>query len=398
MSLKQDFPIFDEHPNLTYLDSGATTHKPRVVINEVTQFLSKSYATVHRGIYDLSVTSTNLYDSARKKVQTFINARSEKNIIFTKGTTASINLAAFGYVKQHIKEGDEILITEIEHHANFVPWQVIAKEKKAKLIYAPIEDSGELDINKFKSLINKNTKFIAITHVSNVLGTILPIESIITTAKDKDIPILIDGAQAIAHIPINLTTLDPDFYCFSGHKMYGPTGIGVCYVSDRILPKLTPISFGGDMIESVKKEGSTYADAPLKFESGTPPITEAIGLKKAIEYIESIGIEALKKKDQELTYLTLDEFKAHDWIQVIGHAKKRSSAISFTLKNIHPHDIGSMLDNEDIAIRVGHHCAQPTMIRFNVSSTARVSFGAYNDEHDINNLMQGLRNTKEILG
>ena len=268
--------------------------------------------------------------------------------------------------------------------------------KKATVVYAPIEDSGELDLNKFNSLINKKTKFIAITHISNVLGTILPIASIIEKSKTEKIPILIDGAQAIAHEKINITQLDPDFYCFSGHKMYGATGIGICYISDRVINDVNPITFGGDMIESVK-EGATFTNAPLKFEAGTPPITEAIGLRKAIEYIETIGIDGLKKNDQKLTEITLNEFEKYDWIKVIGNAKKRSSAISFTLDNIHPHDIGSMLDNENIAIRVGHHCAQPTMIRFNVSSTARVSFGAYNDENDIKKLMVGLINTKELL-
>ncbi|RAP24085.1 cysteine desulfurase CsdA [Candidatus Marinamargulisbacteria bacterium SCGC AG-343-K17] len=398
MNLKSDFPIFNAHPELTYLDSGATTHKPKIVIDEITNFLSNHYGTVHRGVYELSVTSTEMYNKSRKKIQEFINAPSEKNIIFTKGTTASINLAAFGYVKHIIEENDEILITEIEHHANFVPWQQIAKEKKAIVKYAPVNDNGELDIQAFKQLINKKTKFISVTHISNVLGTILPIKTILNLAKENNIPTLIDGAQAIAHESVNIEELEPDFYCFSGHKMYGPTGIGVCYASNRVLNEMKPISFGGDMIESVKKEGTTFTEAPLKFESGTPPIAEAIGLCKAIEYIESVGIDKLKQIDQSLTEKTINSFKKYPWIKLIGNAKERSSSISFEIDGIHPHDIGSILDSENIAIRVGHHCAQPTMERFNVPATARVSFGAYNNENDIEKLMAGIHKSKEIFG
>tara|TARA_Y100001935_G_C17309740_1_gene514979 strand:- start:4052 stop:5248 length:1197 start_codon:yes stop_codon:yes gene_type:complete len=398
MNLKKDFPIFDHHPDLVYLDSGATTHKPNMVIDEMKEFLSKAYGTVHRGIYELSVQSTKQYDDCRKKIQTFINAPSEKNIIFTRGTTESINLAAFGFVKDMINEGDEILITEIEHHANFVPWQQIAKEKKATVVYAPVTDLGELDVKAFETLVSNKTKFIAITHISNVLGSIFPIQKIIKLAKSKQIPILIDGAQAIAHENVNVKALDPDFYCFSGHKMYGPTGIGVCYASDRVIELIRPMTFGGDMIETVKKEGSTFTDAPLKFEAGTPPIVEAIGLGKSIEYIQSIGIETLKKIDQDLTKKTITEFKKHSWIKLIGEPENRSSNISFEIEGIHPHDIGSILDNENIAIRVGHHCAQPTMERFKVPATARVSFGAYNTDNDIDQLMRGLKNAKEIFG
>jgi cysteine desulfurase/selenocysteine lyase len=301
-------------------------------------------------------------------------------------------------VKHLINEGDEILITEIEHHANFVPWQQIAKEKKATVVYAPVSDVGELDEQVFAKLISSRTKCIAITHISNVLGTILPIPKIINIAKEKKIPILIDGAQAIAHEDVDIKSLDPDFYCFSGHKMYGPTGIGVCYASDRVIDHMQPITFGGDMIETVKKEGATFTHPPLKFEAGTPPIVEAIGLGKAVEYIESVGIQTLKKLDQELTIKTITEFKKYPWIKLIGEAKNRSSSISFEIEGIHPHDIGSILDNENIALRVGHHCAQPTMERFKVPATARVSFGAYNTDNDIDKLMRGLQNAREIFG
>ena len=364
----------------------------------MTTFLNEGYGTVHRGIYDLSVQSTNAYNDAREQIKTFINARESKNIIFTRGTTDSINLIAEGFVSNIIKEGSEILITEIEHHANFVPWQMIAKKKKATVVYAPVTDSGELDFDKFMGLINENTAFIGITHISNVLGTIMPVEEIVNTAKQKQIPILIDGAQAIAHEPIDIQALDPDVYCFSGHKMYGPTGIGVCYINDRIIEKVNPITFGGDMIHTVSKDQTTFTEAPLKFEAGTPPITEAIGLKAAVHFIESIGREKIKAHEEALTKTALKRFKELGFIQLIGDPEKRSSAISFNVDGIHPHDLGTILDTDNIAIRVGHHCAQPTMARFNVPATARVSFGIYNNESDIDALIKSLHKAREVFG
>ncbi|MEK9727268.1 MAG: SufS family cysteine desulfurase [Candidatus Margulisiibacteriota bacterium] len=398
MNVKKDFPIFDEYPNLVYLDSGATTHKPHKVINTITEFYQKNYGTVHRGIYDLSVKSTEEYNQARKCVQTFINSKSDKNIIFTRGTTDSINLAAFGYLENTLKDNDEIIITEIEHHANFVPWQQLAKKHNISLKFAPIEDDGTLNLNKFKELINKKTTFIAVTHISNVLGTILPIKEIIELAKENNAKVLIDGAQAIAHQKVNIQDLDPDFYCFSGHKMYGPTGIGICYASDSILEQMQPITFGGDMIETVKKEGTTFTQAPLKFEAGTPPIVEAIGLKSAINYIDEKNIDSIKIHEDNLTKIALKEMEKIDWISIIGSAQKRSSTISFNIDGIHPHDLGTILDTENIAIRVGHHCAQPTMKRFNVPATARVSFGIYNNENEIDLFIKSLHTAREVFG
>ena len=397
MKAKTDFPIFDAHPELVYLDSAATTHKPKQVIDAISDFYSSEYGTVHRGIYDLSVGSTQRYTNARKAIQAFIHAPNAHNIIFTKGTTDSINLVAFGYAMNHINEGDELLITEIEHHANFVPWQQVAQLKKARLVFAPIEDSGELDIETFFNCITEKTKLIAMTHISNVLGTLFPVHQIISKAKSLGIPILIDGAQAIAHEPINCGEMDPDFYCFSGHKMYGPTGIGVCYVSDRMLSKLNPITFGGDMIESVSKERTTFTNAPLKFEAGTPPIAEVIGLHAAVDYIQSKKQDDINMNAKRLTEILLREFERMSDIQVIGRAHERGPVISFTIDGIHPHDIGSILDTENIAVRVGHHCSQPTMRRFNLPATVRVAFGIYNNEDDIVFLLKGLERVIEVF-
>ena len=318
MKVKKDFPIFSEFPHLIYLDSGATTHKPQTVIDAITRFYSSSYGTVHRGIYDLSVTSTNEYNKSREMVKTFINAENDQNVIFTRGTTDSINLAAFGYLEHHLETGDEIIISEVEHHANFVPWQQLAKRHNITLKFAPIEDDGTFNINKFKELITSKTKFIAITHISNVLGTIFPVKEIINIAKNNNAKILIDGAQAIAHQTVDMQDLKPDFYCFSGHKMYGPTGIGICYADNQILETMQPIAFGGDMIETVKKEGTTFTTAPLKFEAGTPPIVEAVGLKSAIEYINKLDREEIKKHEDKLTRIALKEMKKSTGFLLLG--------------------------------------------------------------------------------
>ena len=398
MNLRHQFPILENNPDLIYLDSGATTHKPESVIKTMTEFLENDYGTVHRGIYSLSAKATDRYNESREHMQRFINAPNIENVIFTKGTTESINLVAKGFVEDLISEGDEILISEIEHHANFVPWQMIAKNKKASVIYAPVTDEGNLNSDEFFKLITNKTKFIAITHISNVLGSVFPIKKIIEKAKKNSIPILIDGAQAIAHETIDLVDLDPDFYCFSGHKMYGPTGIGICYINNRVINDVKPVTFGGDMIEIVSKERTTFTKAPLKFEAGTPAILEAIGLKRAIEYIENIGRESIKNYENNLVKELITEFEKLDFIERIGRPSEQSSAVSFNVKGIHPHDLGTILDENNIAVRVGHHCAQPAMRRFNVVATARVSFGVYNQSSDIKQLIKGLKEARKVFG
>ncbi|MGA0241738.1 MAG: aminotransferase class V-fold PLP-dependent enzyme [Candidatus Marinamargulisbacteria bacterium] len=398
MNVKHTFPIFQKHPQLVYLDSGATTQKPALVIDAMSEFLKNDYGTVHRGIYELSAVATQQYDSARKKVQHYINAASEKNVIFTKGTTDGINLIAQGFLSPMIKDGDEILITEVEHHANFVPWQMVAKAANARVVYAPVSDAGELDVDQFCSLINDRTRMIAMTHISNVLGSVFPIKPIIEVAKKKGIPILIDGAQAIAHEPLDIQALDPDVYCFSGHKMYGPTGIGVCYISDRIIDQVQPVTFGGDMIESVSKEATTFTTAPLKFEAGTPPILEVIGLAVAIDYINDLGRTAIQAHETAVTQAALEALRELDFIELIGNPAHRSSAISFNVTGIHPHDLGTILDTDHVAIRVGHHCAQPAMRRFNVPATARASFGVYNELSDVSALVTSLKKAREVFG
>ena len=398
MNKKSDFPIFESYPDLVYLDSAATTQKPTHVIDAISNYYSSEYGTVHRGVYELSVASTRRYNAARTAIQSFINAPSSRNVVFTTGTTHSINLVAFGYACHHVKEGDEILITEVEHHANIVPWQQVAQRKGAHLKFVPVTDSGEIDIDVFSSLITKKTKLIAMAHISNVLGSIFPVHEITAIAKENGIPVLIDGAQAIAHEPIDMVTLDPDFYCFSGHKLYGPTGIGVCYISDRMLDKMQPILFGGDMIETVKKEQTTFAPAPLRFEAGTPPIAQVIGLHAAVDFMQSLDFNAVKEKESHLVELVIGELRSIKNVRIIGNAKQRSSAVSFTIDGIHPHDIGSILDSENIAIRVGHHCSQPTMIRYGVPATARVSFGVYNNEDDVHAFLRALQGVLEVFG
>lgn len=398
MNRRSDFPIFHAHPDLVYLDSGATTHKPRGVIDAISHCYSSSYGTVHRGIYDLSVQSTNQYNQAREAVKRYMNASSSRNILFTRGTTDSINLAAFGYLDHRLETGDEILITEVEHHANFVPWQQLAKRHNIDLKFAPIDDDGSFNMNVFKEYVTPKTKMIAVTHISNVLGTIFPVQEIATLAKENGSVLLIDGAQAIAHQAVDMQALAPDFYCFSGHKMYGPSGIGICYASDAVIDEMQPISFGGDMIETVKKEGTTFTQPPLKFEAGTPPIVEAIGLHAAIDYVSSIGLSDIQAHEDALTHHALSELSGIDWVSVLGKAKHRSSTISFNVDGIHPHDLGTILDSDNIAVRVGHHCAQPTMTRFNVPATARVSFGVYNQHSDIDRLVQSLYHAREVFG
>jgi cysteine desulfurase/selenocysteine lyase len=389
--IKKDFPIFKAFPSLIYFDSGATTQKPSCVIDFINDYYSNHYGTVHRSIYNLAMQSTNLYDASRKKVKEFINARSEDEIVFTRGTTDSINLVARSLGIEYIKEGDEIISTEMEHHSNLVPWQMLSKEKKAVLKIVPINEKAELDLEAFKKLLSSKTKLVCVGHVSNSTGTVNPIKKIIELAHEKKALVLIDGSQGAPHMKLDMQDLDADFYAFSGHKMYGPTGVGVLYGKKALLDMMPPVQGGGDMIEEVQLYSSTYQKTPLKFEAGTPPFAQVIGLKRALDYIDSLGKENIIAHEQKLLHYGTEKMEKIPGLKIIGTAKEKGPIISFVVDKIHPFDIGTLLDTKGIAIRTGHHCAQPTMRKFKIPGTARVSFGVYNSIDEIDNFIEALK-------
>ncbi|RAP30267.1 cysteine desulfurase CsdA [Candidatus Marinamargulisbacteria bacterium SCGC AG-343-D04] len=390
---RSDFSIFTHHADLVYLDSTATTHKPDGVLDAMAAFLKEKNATVHRGIYGLSVEATDRCEHVRQQVKGFINAEKEEEIIFVKGATEAINLVAHSYGKAHVGKGDNIVISHMEHHANIVPWQQII-ESEDQLRVCQITDEGELDLEHLKTLIDNQTKIVALTHVSNVLGTVNPIKECISYIREhSSAKILIDGAQAIAHMPVDVQDLDCDFYCFSGHKMYGPTGIGILYGKHDLLLKMPPYQTGGDMIEFVSFEKTTFAKPPARFEAGTPAIVEIIGLGAAIDYIQGITLERLQEIDMELFELANTELQSIPELNLIGTAAHKSPVFSFTIKGIHSHDVGTCMDQEHVAIRVGHHCAQPLMKRFGVPATARMSFACYNTSDDIERAIKALKKT-----
>ena len=399
--IRADFPILNEkirNKPLVYLDNAASCQKPQAVIDSLVHLYSHDYANVHRGVHTLSVRSTDLFEAAREKVKSFINAQSEKEIIFVRGTTDAINLIAQTYGKANIHAGDEIIITAMEHHSNIVPWQMLCEEKGAILKVAPMNLAGELLMPEFEALLNAKTKLVTVVHMSNALGTINPVEKIIELAHAQNIPVLLDGAQAIPHMPVDVQALDCDFYVFSGHKLYAPTGVGVLYGKQALLEAMPPYQGGGDMIRTVTFEKSTYAGLPHKFEAGTPSIAEVIGLGAAIDYLNSIGMEAIAAHEFELlTYATKQALQI-DGLKIIGEAKEKGGILSFTLHKIHPHDIGTMLDSLGIAIRAGHHCAMPVMDFYKVPATARASFAMYNTKAEIDVLMLGIRNLIEMFG
>ena len=391
---RKSFPILSDEFNqeLIYLDNTATTQKPDVVINAMSNFLKYENATVHRGIYGLSQKATDRCESIRSLVQTFIGAKRPEEIIFTKGTTESINLVAQTFGKTFLAKGDEIIITEMEHHANIVPWQEICKDNGAHLKVVPVDDLGDLKLNVLKELLNPKTKMVAFMHISNVLGTVNPVDEIIKMIRlNSQAKILIDGAQAVSHIPVNVSQLDCDFYVFSGHKMYGPTGIGVLYGKYDCLCELPPYQTGGEMIELVSFEKTTFALPPARFEAGTPPINEIIGLGECLKFIKEIGLDNIEAMESELLEYATAELEKIDVLKIIGTSSKKAATISFTIKGIHPHDIGQFLDEKGIAIRVGHHCAQPLMKRYNVPATARASFSFYNLKEEVDALVIALR-------
>ena len=399
--IRADFPILNEkirNKPLVYLDNAASCQKPQAVIDSIVKLYSHDYANVHRGVHTLSVRSTDLFEAAREKVKTFINAASEKEIIFVRGATDAINLIAQTYGKANIHAGDEIIITAMEHHSNIVPWQMLCEEKGAILKVAPMTSQGELLMPEFEALLNSKTKLVSVVHMSNALGTINPVEKIIELAHARNIPVLLDGAQAIPHTPVDVQKLDCDFYVFSGHKLYAPTGVGVLYGKQALLEAMPPYQGGGDMIRTVTFEKSTYAGLPHKFEAGTPSIAEVIGLGAAIDYLNTIGMDKIAAYEAELlAYATQAALKI-DGLKIIGEAKEKGAILSFTLGKIHPHDIGTMLDSLGIAIRAGHHCAMPVMDFYKVPATARASFAMYNTKAEIDVLILGIKNLIEMFG
>jgi cysteine desulfurase/selenocysteine lyase len=399
--IRKDFPILSQLAHgkpLVYLDNAATTQKPQAVINALVDYYQHDNSNVHRGVHLLSERATESYEKARGSVQRFLNAADSSEIIFVRGTTEAINLVAQTYGRKNVGEGDEIVITAMEHHSNIVPWQMLCDEKHATLRVAPINDSGELLMDDFAKLLGPKTKLVAVSHLSNALGTINPIREIVRLAHEKNIPVLVDGAQAAPRMPVDVQELDCDFYAISGHKLYGPTGIGVLYGKKKLLEAMPPYQGGGDMIASVTFEKTLYNRLPYKFEAGTPDIAGVIALGAAVEYLEHLGLENIEKHEHELLAYATGKVAAIPGVQLIGTAKNKAGVLSFVMEGIHPHDIGTILDHEGIAIRTGHHCAQPVMQRFGIPATARASFGLYNTKEEIDALVSGIKKVSEVMG
>ena len=398
--IRDDFPILDkkilDNKDLVYLDTAASAQKPKIVIDEINSFYSNSYANVSRGVHTLSVESTFKYEDARKKVQKFINAESEREIIFTKSATESINLISNSFASKHINEGDEIILTVMEHHSNIIPWFLIRDRYKCKILFANIDSSGNIDQNHFESLISEKTKLVSITHLSNVFGTIVN-QKIINLCNQAGIPILLDGCQSAAHIPIDVKALGCDYYVFSGHKLYAPTGVGVFYGKENLIEELPPYQGGGGMIADVSTDGATFTDLPAKFEAGTPPLVEAYGLGVAIDYVSELGMSEISEYELRLTNYALNKMQELDFVDIHGANGNKHSIISFNIKNVHSHEVSSFLDVEGIAIRAGHHCCQPLMKHLNLNSTARLSFGMYNTEEEIDIFINALKNCRDFF-
>jgi cysteine desulfurase / selenocysteine lyase len=399
--VRRDFPILERSINgrpLVYLDSAASSQRPRAVLRAIEEYETHSHANVHRGVHALSQAATEAFEGARERVRQFINARSTREIIFVRGTTEAINLVAQAYARPRFKPGDEILITGLEHHANIVPWQMVCEQTGCSLKVAPIDSRGELLFDEFLKLLSPRTALVAVAHVSNALGTVLPIKRIIDSAHAAGAVVLVDGAQAIPHSQVDMRALGCDFYAFSGHKLYGPTGIGVLYGRESLLAAMPPWQGGGDMILTVSFEKTTYNDLPWKFEAGTPNISGVVGLAAAMDYLESLGLEAVAAHEQKLLTLATSQLERIPGLKLIGTAAHKAAVISFTLEGVHPHDLGTILDHEGVAIRTGHHCAMPFMTFFGIPATARASFGCYNTEKDIAALVAALGKAREVFG
>jgi len=399
-NIKSQFPIFLKKINgkqLVYLDSSNSSQKPISVIDRLNNFYKNEFSNIGRSIHSLSVSATNKFDETRISVKNFINADSKDEIIFTKNATESINLVASTFGQQNIEKGDEILITELEHHSNYVPWNYLRENKGAIIKFAPINDDGDIIISDFEKLINSKTKIIAITHLSNVTGTIVPVKEIIDIAHKKNIPVLVDGCQSAPHIKIDVKDLDCDFYAISGHKVYGPTGVGILYGKKKWLEKLPPYIGGGGMIQEVKKDRISYANLPEKYEAGTMATAEVVAFNESIKFMQSIGIENLINHERELTNYALEKLKSINSVKIIGSPKNKAGVISFTIKGVHPHDIATILDEDGVAIRAGHHCCQILHERLNLTASARASFGVYNTKEDVDILCKAIENCRKVF-
>ena len=399
-SIRSQFPIFSKKVNgkpLIYLDSSNSSQKPLSVLNSLDHFYKNEFANVGRSIHSLAVTATNKFEETRMSIKNFINATSKDEIIFTKNATESINLVAATFGQENIKKGDEILITELEHHSNYVPWHYFREKKGAIIKFAPINDDGDIIIDKFRDLVTSKTKIIAVTHLSNVTGTIVPIKEIIEIARKKNVPVLVDGCQSAPHIKIDVKDLDCDFYAISCHKLYGPTGVGILYAKKKWLEKLPPYIGGGGMISEVKKDKITYASLPEKYEAGTMPTAEVVAFNESIKFIQSIGIENIIKHEKEITNYAIEKLKKINSVNIVGNPKNKAGVIAFTIKGIHPHDISTIVDEEGVAIRAGHHCCQILHERFNLTATARASIGIYNTKEDIEVLCNAIENCRKVF-
>jgi cysteine desulfurase/selenocysteine lyase len=398
--IRADFPILKLKVNgkpLVYLDNAASSQMPQPVIDRLVRYQTTQHANINRAVHYLSETATHEYEEARRKLQQFINAREEREVIFTSGTTDAINLVMHGYGRKFIGAGDEIILTTLEHHSNIVPWQMLAEEKGAKIRVVPINDAGELLIDDYEKLFNERTRFVGVLHVSNALGTINPVKHMIAFAHARGVPVLVDGAQAAPHMKLDVQDLDCDFYAFSGHKLCGPTGIGILYGKAALLESMQPFKGGGDMILSVTFEKTTYNTIPHKFEAGTPPIAAAIGLGAAVDYLSAIGMERIAAHELDLLNHATGQVNRMPGVRIIGTAEKKAAVLSFAIDGVHPHDVGTLLNQDGVAIRTGHHCAQPVMQRFRVPATSRASFAFYNTMSEVDTLIAGIRNAQKVF-
>ena len=398
--VRADFPVLQQQVNgkpLVYLDNGATSQKPQAVIDELVRFYSTENANVHRGVHTLSQNATEDYEGARAKLRRLLNAADDHEIVFTRGTTDSINLVAQSFGKQSLGPGDEVIVSNMEHHSNIVPWQMLREEKGVVLRVVPIDESGELLMDEYERMLSPRTKLVSITHVANALGTILPVEQIISMAHAQGVPVMLDGAQAVQHMAVDMQRLDCDFYVFSGHKLFGPTGIGVLYGKAELLEAMPPVQGGGDMIKSVTFERTIYNDLPYKFEAGTPNIAGAIGLGAAVDYVQSVGYESFAAHEDELLDYGTKALEQIGGLRIIGTASRKAGILSFVMEDIHPHDIGTILDAEGVAVRTGHHCAQPVMQRFQIPATVRASMAMYNTKEDIDALVRAIDRVIEVF-